>query len=91
MEPQNCDIQDRRFLFQTQKGSRFSGVLGGLPVISSRQGKWLLETGSDVKERDSCQWTPLHAASAEGHTEVVEWLLKQGGGPFLRTTEMSQK
>lgn len=40
--------------------------------------KWLLETGSDVKERDSCQWTPLHAASAEGHTEVVEWLLKQG-------------
>eukprot|EP00435_Cladocopium_sp_Y103_P009427 s1091_g2.t1 len=32
--------------------------------------KWLLETGADVKERDSCQWTPLHAASAEGHTEV---------------------
>ena len=69
----------------------FRGSSRGPPVISSRQGKWLLETGSDVKERDSCQWTPLHAASAEGHTEVVEWLLKQGGGPFLRTTEMSQK
>lgn len=29
-------------------------------------------------ERDGCQWTPLHAASAEGHKDLVEWLLKQG-------------
>lgn len=53
-------------------------------ILAARGGhlelcKWLLDIGlGQVSERDSCQWTPLHAGAAEGHRDLVEWLLKQG-------------
>ena len=31
----------------------------------------LIEHGADVNKQDSDSWTPLHAACAEGHTEIV--------------------
>lgn len=35
----------------------------------------LLNTGADVKIKDNNGWTPLHAASSNGHLEVVKLLL----------------
>ena len=65
------------FRFSSHRNSQLKNLVN-LTRYEMLRGKWLLEIGSDVRERDSCLWTPLHAASAEGHAELVEWLLKQG-------------
>lgn len=35
--------------------------------------------------RDTRGWTLLHVATAEGHSEVMEWLLRGGADPSLRS------
>ncbi len=36
----------------------------------------LLERRADLEARMGKQWTPLHIAPSQGHTEIIEILLK---------------
>ncbi|CAJ1402180.1 unnamed protein product, partial [Effrenium voratum] len=67
---------------RAQRGALLLAARGGHVEVCS----WLLEARAcqGLLERDSCLWTPLHAASAEGHKEAVAWLLQQGADPTLQ-------
>ena len=36
----------------------------------------LIRNGADVNRIDEDSWTPLHAACAEGHADIVKWVIK---------------
>ncbi|CAE8607447.1 unnamed protein product [Polarella glacialis] len=67
----------------------------GAMVLAARGGhtelcSWLLQSGAcpaGLAEIDSCGWTPLHAASAEGHKGTVEWLLEHNADPMVGDEE----
>ena len=40
--------------------------------------KVLLDRGLDEQHRDNAGWGPLHYASFEGHTEIVDLLIAAG-------------
>ncbi|XP_067143070.1 mitochondrial disaggregase-like, partial [Centruroides vittatus] len=45
--------------------------------------KRLIESGGDVNQRHKLGWTVLHVAAMNGHSEVVNILLKAGADPNL--------
>ncbi|XP_023343078.1 protein phosphatase 1 regulatory subunit 12A [Eurytemora carolleeae] len=47
----------------------------------------LLIHGAEVNKRDADSWTPLHAAAANGHSNIVKYLLSQGADRLLLTDE----
>lgn len=51
----------------------FGIFLGHLEVV-----KLLVSQGSDKSCKDKRGYTPLHAAAASGHVDVVKYLLRNG-------------
>ena len=47
----------------------------------------LLLHGARIDQADADSWTPLHAASANGHSGIVRYLLSQGADPDLLTED----
>ena len=47
-------------------------------MISTEQVMWLLEHGADIDGRNDRGWTPLHAASSNGHHLTVQTLVEKG-------------
>ncbi|XP_065193435.1 protein phosphatase 1 regulatory subunit 12A-like [Sycon ciliatum] len=47
----------------------------------------LVTAGADVHKRDVDGWQPIHAASAMGNTEIVEFLLEHGAKPDALTPQ----
>lgn len=41
--------------------------------------------GSAIRDRDLRGWSLLHVAAAEGHKDVVRWLLRNGAKPFAKS------
>ncbi|KAK9758417.1 hypothetical protein K7432_017825 [Basidiobolus ranarum] len=41
--------------------------------------KYLISAGADVNIQDAEGWTPLHCATAEGHMEIIQFLLDVDG------------
>ena len=36
----------------------------------------LIAHGADINKQDDDYWTPLHAACAEGHADIVEYVFR---------------
>ena len=58
-----------------------------LPVVV----RALLAYGIGLETRDARQWTPLHAACAAGHGEMVAWLVDERGANVQAVDEQGRR
>ena len=58
--------------------------------VSRKRAQQLIDRGGDVNERDPARgWTPLHAAVANGHPKMTQFLLDKGANVNARANDGS--